>query len=254
LWGRASALPPGFCPACRAKRTIGHMTPFILNALRIVLIDVLLAGDNAVVIAMAVKSLPLAQRRTGTIAGAAGAIVLRIFITFFAFRILELPLFKFAGGLLILWIAIRLLIQNDDGPEKESPARSLRQAVWMILVADLTMSTDNILAVAAASNGSLPVLIAGLALSISFVMFMSGLLSRLMDRYPLIVWAGAAILGQIAGEMIATDPWVVAWLNRRSWPANQVEWGAEIVLAVLVPVTSLIIKKIRKKTGGRRVS
>jgi YjbE family integral membrane protein len=229
-------------------------TALILNALKIVLIDILLAGDNAVVIAMAVKSLPAAQRRTGTILGGVGAIVLRIFITFFAFRILELTFFKLAGGLLILWIAVKLIIDTDRDPEAEPSAHSLRQAIWMILVADLTMSTDNILAVAAASNGSIPVLIAGLALSISFVMFMSGLLSRMMDRYPVIVWVGAAILGQVAGDMIATDPWVLAWLGRHGWPANVVEWAAGLGLAVLVPILGLIVKKNRKKSGLSHVS
>jgi YjbE family integral membrane protein len=227
---------------------------FIVRALKIVLIDVLLAGDNAVVIAMAVKSLPEAQRRTGTIAGASGAIFLRIFITFFAFRILELPFFKLAGGLLILWIAVKLLIDTHDGPEKEPPARSLVQAIWMILAADLTMSTDNILAVAAASNGSLAALIAGLILSISFVMFMSTQLARLMDRYPAIVWVGAAILGQVAGSMMGTDPSVVAWLNRQSLSPSRVEWFCEIGLALLVPVVGLIVKKFRKKPAAAHVS
>jgi YjbE family integral membrane protein len=230
------------------------ITDFVVRALKIVLIDVLLAGDNAVVIAMAVKSLPAAQRRKGTVVGAAGAIVLRIFITFFAFRILELSLFKLAGGLLILWIAVKLLVDTHGSVETEAPAHSLRQAIWMILVADLTMSTDNILAVAAASNGSLAALIAGLVLSISFVMFMSGLLAKIMDRYPVIVWAGAAILGQVAGSMIATDRWVLGWIDRHSWPADKVEWAAEIGLALLVLIAGLIIKKIRKKSDSPHVS
>lgn len=220
---------------------------FLLRLLRIVIIDVTLAADNAVVIALAVRSLPHAQRRTGILAGGFGAIVLRIAITFFAARLLDLPFFKLAGGLLILWIAVKLLTDSGPHPGAEPVAHSLRQAIWMILVADLTMSTDNILAVAAASGGSFPLLIAGLLLSISFVLFLSGFLARIMDRFPIIVWIGAAILGQVAGSMIATDPWLVAALKRIPLNPHTVEIAAETGLATVVLITGWAIKKIRKK-------
>jgi YjbE family integral membrane protein len=230
------------------------ITDFVLGAVRIILIDVLLAGDNAVVIAMAVKSLPHSQRRTGTIVGAGGAIVLRILLTFFAARILELPFFTLIGGLLILWIAVKLLTDSTH-PDTEQPAGSLRQAVWMILAADVTMSLDNILAVAAASNGSLTLLIVGLGLSISFVMFMSGVLSRLMDRYPVILWAGAAILGQVAGELIANDPWVLTGLKRLPWATHIMVWVCEAGMALVVLLAGLAINgKNRKKAGRPHVS
>jgi YjbE family integral membrane protein len=230
---------------------------FLFNALRIVLIDVLLAGDNAVVIAMAVKSLPPEQRRTGTIVGAGGAIVLRIALTLFASRLLELPFFQLVGGLLIFWIAVKLLTDSSGGADAEKPAGSLRQAIWMILAADVTMSLDNIIAVAAASNGSLTLLIVGLCLSISFVVFMSGFLSRLMDRYPVILWAGAAILGQVAGGMIAKDPWVVGGLKRLAWDSHIMVRASEAALALLVLIVGLAIKRKSgrkgKKTNDARV-
>jgi YjbE family integral membrane protein len=215
----------------------------ILRALQIVFIDIALAGDNAVVIAMAVRSLPPPQRRTGTIAGAAGAIILRIALTFFAARILELPYLKLAGGVLIFWIAVRLIVGADEDPNAETAAKSLRQAIWMILAADTTMSLDNILAVAAVSKGSLVLLIAGLGLSISFVMFMSRLLAQIMDRYPIVLWAGAAVLGRVAGEMIATDPWVTM---KTGWVES---WPAEVIAAALVIAAGLVFrrKKNRKK-------
>jgi YjbE family integral membrane protein len=224
------------------------MIPFLIAALKIVLIDVLLAGDNAVVIAMAVRSLPVPQRRTGTLVGAGLAIGLRIVLTFFAARILNLEFFKLIGGLLVAWIAVKLLTDSDHDPESEDPAGTLGQAIWMILVADITMSTDNILAVAATSNGNIALLIAGLGLSISFVVFMSGFLSRVMDRYPVVIWVGAAILGQVGGDMMATDPWVDAWLKRISPAPHLVQVAVEAGMAILVLLVGFAIRKKRKKT------
>src|SRR4051794_1484885 len=159
---------------------------YFIDLLTIIAIDILLGGDNAIVIAMAVKGLPAKQRRLGTAMGAGGAVVLRVVLTFFAARILELDYLKLVGGLLILWIAVKLLIDAGEHHESVDPAKGLRNAIWVILVADLTMSLDNILAVAAASHGSWILLSIGLALSISFVVFTSSLLSRLMDRYPVV--------------------------------------------------------------------
>ena len=234
---------------------MAHLTAdFLLRALRIVLIDVMLAGDNAVVIAMAVKSLPASQRRTGLISGAGLAIVLRIALTFFATRLLELPFFKLVGGLLIFWIAIKLLSDSNEDIEKEYSAGSLRQAIWLILVADVTMSLDNIVAVAALSGDNLALLIVGLALSISFVMFMSGILSRLMDRYPVVLWLGAAILGQVSGEMIAGDRWVLDFLERIPLSPEMLIRICEAALASLVLLAGAIIKRNRrKKSDGVRV-
>lgn len=179
---------------------------FFLDVLSIVLIDVLLGGDNAVVIAMAVKSLPTRQRRLGITIGTGAAVVLRIFLTFFAARLLKVSFIELGGGLVVLWIAYKLLTEAAEPEGTQRQVRTLRHAIWLILVADVTMSLDNILAVAGASKGSLPLLVFGLALSITFVAFTSSILARLMDRFPAIMWLGSAILGRVGGEMIITDP------------------------------------------------
>jgi len=186
---------------------------FFFNALSIILIDILLAGDNAVVIAMAVRSLPADQRRKGILAGTGFAVVLRIILTFAASYLLELEFVELIGGILILWIAVRLLLEGSVEEGSGPRAGSLRQAIWMVLVADTTMSLDNILAVAAVARDNLLLLIAGLGLSVSFVVFTSSLLARMMDRYPFLVWIGAAILGKVAGGMVVRDPWILRILH-----------------------------------------
>ncbi len=181
------------------------MIDFLVRGLKVVLVDVLLAGDNAVLIAMAVRGLPPAQRRQGIIAGAGVAVLLRIILTFFAAKLLGLPYLRLVGGAMVLWIAVKLLADAAEHLQPGKTATTLWQAVWLILVADITMSLDNILAVAAASKGDLRLLIFGLALSITFVVFTSDIVSRLMDRFPVIIYLGAAILGQVGGEMILAD-------------------------------------------------
>lgn len=173
----------------------------------IILIDIVLAGDNAVVIALAVRKLNPRQRLIGILAGSAVAVALRVVLTFFASQLLAMDYIKVMGGAAVLWIALKLLRQNTSGHDdgKAQSAGDVWSAVWLILVADITMSIDNVLAVAAASKGSFALLLFGLGLSIPLVVFTSSLLSKLMDRYPIIVWIGAAILGKVGGEMIVTD-------------------------------------------------
>jgi len=210
---------------------MGHLSgSFLFDLVSIILIDILLAGDNAVVIAMAVRSLPESKRRIGIMVGAGGAVVLRIALTFWAARILEIAFIKLTGGVLILWIAVKLLTEAAADQETKYQARSTAQAIWMILMADVTMSLDNILAVAAASKGNLWLLIVGLGLSISFVVFTSSLLARIMDRYPAVLWLGAAILGRVAGEMVITDPWVDRWLH----PTGSAIIGVQVFFVALV--------------------
>jgi len=203
---------------------------FLFGAFSIVLIDILLAGDNAIVIAMAVRSLPLHQRRVGLLAGAGGAIVLRIALTFFAARILEIRFLKLIGGILILWIAVKLLVDAPAQEANKRPAATLRQAIWLILVADITMSLDNILAIAATSKGNLPLLIFGLGLSISFVVMTSSVLARLMDKYSWVIYLGAALLGRVGGEMVVTDP----SLEGRLHPSQPLIVGVQIFCALAV--------------------
>ena len=203
---------------------------FLIDILTIVLIDLLLAGDNAVVIAMAVKTLTPKERKLGIGIGAAVAVVLRIGLTFFAAQLLQTPWIKLAGGTLIFWIAIKLLTDAAEDEATGHHAHNFWSAVWYILVADITMSLDNILAVAATSKGNFALLLFGLGLSIPFVVFTSTLLSRIMDRYPIVVWIGAAILGRVGAEMIITDPVVHGTLH----PSQAMEIGAQIAGALVV--------------------
>ena len=216
---------------------------FFLGILNIVIIDLILAGDNAVVIAMAVRSLPRKQRRWGIMLGAGAAVVLRVALTFFVAQLLEISFIKLAGGVLIAWIAVKLFLEG--APEQEDrEARTLWQAMRLIVIADITMSTDNVLAVAAASHGNLFLLIFGLALSIPFVVFTSNLLAMLMDRYPIIIYLGAAVLGRVAGEMIFTDPVVIRWLQQPQW----FNYAMEAVFAVgVIAVGKLWIRFIFRK-------
>jgi YjbE family integral membrane protein len=205
----------------------------LFSVFSIVLIDLLLAGDNAVVIALAVKTLPPSERRLGVTLGAGLAVALRIFLTFFAAKMLQVQFVKMAGGALIVWIAVMLLADTaHEDVEGIRQARSVWAAMWYILVADVTMSMDNILAVAGTSKGNIWLLIFGLGLSIPFVIFTSTLLAKIMDRWPIIVYLGAAILGRVGGEMIIQDP----WLQQRFDPPRWLEVGTQLFFAVGVLV------------------
>ena len=190
---------------------------FFLAVLSIVLIDLVLAGDNAVVIAMAVKNLQGRTRFMGIVLGSGGAVAVRVLCTFLVAQLLNMPFIKLVGGALVIWIAVKLLTSGaqEDVHARESP--TLWGALWIIIVADLSMGIDNMLAVGAASHGNLFLLLFGLILSIPMVVFMSAWLSRLMDRYPIILWIGAAVLGKVGGEMMATDPWVSEALGLPGW-------------------------------------
>ncbi len=219
-------------------------TEFFFNAFSIVLIDILLGGDNALVIAMAVKSLPPKERRIGILAGAGSAVVLRIIFTFFAAQLLRIHYVKFAGGLLILWIAVKLLTDNAKHESTQQAAQSLWRAMWVILVADVTMSMDNILAVAAASKGSVALLIFGLGLSIPFVVFTSGLLAKLLDRFPILIYLGSAILGRVGGDMMITDPWIKKLVE----PSHAVEIGVQVFFAAAVLIVGKLLAPKTKRS------
>jgi YjbE family integral membrane protein len=196
---------------------LGHIAftwQFLVAVLSIVLIDLVLAGDNAVVIAMAVRNLPGKQRLWGIALGAGAAVVVRVMATFLVAQLLNIQFIKLVGGAVIIWIAVKLLTEGAGEECEERECGSIWQALWIIIVADMSMGIDNMLAVGAASHGNLFLLIFGLMLSIPFVVFMSNLLSKLMDKYPIILWAGAAILGKVGGEMMITDPWVKGLLNQ----------------------------------------
>ncbi len=210
------------------------MTPahFLFSAFAIILIDLLLAGDNALVIAMAVRALPEAQRRMATACGAAAAVALRVALTSVATRLLTIRYVQLAGGAFIVWVALKVLADAGDPPDAAPAPKRMAQAIWYIVLADLTMSTDNILAIAGASKGHIGLVVFGLALSIPFVVFAANLLAALMDRFPALVYVAAAILGKVGGEMILTDPLVA----RVEHPSLPMRYALEAALAIAVVI------------------
>jgi YjbE family integral membrane protein len=213
---------------------------FLINGLRIVLIDLLLAGDNALVIAMAVRQLPRRERRIGTVCGAGAAVVLRVALTVVAARLLTIQYLKLVGGLFVLWIAWRVLCDVCEPEQEAASSKRLLQAIWYIVVADLTMSVDNILAIAGAAGNHWGLILFGLAVSIPFVIFSSNLLAELMNRYPITIYLGVAILGQVGAEMALTDPAVVRMLH----PSDTLRWGVEAAaVAVLLIAGRLKAKR-----------
>ena len=179
----------------------------------IVVIDLSLAGDNALVIALAVRSLPAREQWLGRVWGTAAAVGLRLLFIAVVSALLSIPLLRAIGGLLLLWIAIRLVRPGGDAEGHVRHGTSLREAIWIIVVADVTMSLDNVLAVAAAAHGDLLLVSFGIALSLPIVVWGSGFLARLMTRQPWIIWIGGGILGYVAGEMMTDDPVVRGWLG-----------------------------------------
>jgi YjbE family integral membrane protein len=229
-----------------ALGTISFDWTFTSAAFSIVIIDLILAGDNAVVIAMAVRTLPKQQRRKGIIYGSAAAVLLRVALSFFVAKLLDVSFVKLIGGLIILWIAVKLFMEDEKADRTGREGATLGHAVRLIIVADITMALDNMLAVGAASHGNFYLLLFGLGLSIPFVVFASGMLSALMERFPVIIFAGAALLGKIGGEMIVTDPFVV----RLASPSSAWTYAVEIVCAAgVIAVGELLI---RRSAAGRR--
>ena len=240
-WFGAIAVFSGlaFCPPAWAGGidfgrlgSIEFTWAFVTAFLSIVLIDLVLAGDNAVVIALAVKNLPSKQKMRGIIFGAGAAVVLRVAITFCVAQLLMVSFIKLAGGALVLWIAVKLLVEGAPEEKFQKEATTFGQAIRIIVIADIIMSTDNVLAVAGACKGNIFLLIFGLALSIPFVVFTSTLLSKLMDKYPIIVYIGAAVLGRVGGEMIITDPFTVKLIE----PGKVLQYSVEVIGAVGVIV------------------
>lgn len=177
---------------------------------QIILINIVLSGDNAVVIALACRSLPPQQQKKAIMFGSVGAIVLRIVLTFFAVYLLTLPYLKLIGAVALLWIGVGLL-KGDDGEEDMKDNSNLAAAIKTIVIADLVMSLDNVIGVAAAAKGDIVLLVIGLVISIPLIIFGSALLLRIMGRFPVIITLGAGLLGWVAGEMALTDPAVTGW-------------------------------------------
>jgi YjbE family integral membrane protein len=188
---------------------------FWIALMQIIMINIVLSGDNAVVIALASRSLPPAQQKKAIIFGSVGAIVLRIVLTFFAIMLLAQPYLKLVGAVALLWIGIGLLKGEDEEAHLEGHS-NLAAAIKTIIVADLVMSLDNVIGVAAAAKGNIPLLVIGLVISIPLIIYGSTLILKLMGRFPVIITIGAGLLGWVAGEMAVSDPAVTAWMANHS--------------------------------------
>ena len=198
---------------------------------QIMMINIMLSGDNAVVIAMASRALPERQQKQAILFGSFGAIFLRIVLTFFAVMLLELPWLKLVGGVLLLYIGIKMLIP-DDGEAQLDAHGKLWGAIKTIIIADFIMSLDNVLGVAAAAKGNIALLVLGLAISIPLIIYGSTFLLKLMNRYPIIITIGGGILGWVAGEMAITDPILMPWVDANAHWMHDVAPAAGAVLVV----------------------
>jgi YjbE family integral membrane protein len=215
-----------------------------VDVFKIIVIDVLLSGDNAVVIALACRNLPLEQRKKGILYGVAGAIILRVVLTFFAVNLLSLPYLKLVGASLLIWIGIKLIL-----PEEEEHAEGnikadthLWGAVKTIIIADFVMSLDNVLGVAGAAHGNPMLLIFGLLVSIPLIAWSSQLVLKLIDRFPFIIYAGGALLGYVAGEMLVSEALFISLLE------------AHYLLHSLVPAASAVLVLVAGKWLARRMA
>ncbi|MBK9243939.1 MAG: TerC family protein [Burkholderiales bacterium] len=221
--------------------------------LQIILIDILLGGDNAVIIALACRNLPARQRRLGVVWGAAGAIVLRVILITVAVALLQVPFLKLVGGVLLLWIGIKLLAPLDDGHDagKLHGADKLLAAIKTIIVADFVMSLDNVVAIAGVAEQSDPahrtgLIVFGLLVSVPFIVFGAQIILKLLDRFPIIVTAGAALLGWIAGGLIVGDPVAVPVLPG----GDALKYGASAAGALFVVVAGRWLARRRAAAGG----
>jgi YjbE family integral membrane protein len=210
---------------------------FWVGLIEIVWINIILSGDNAVVIALAARSLPPAQQKKAIFWGSGAAVFLRIVLTVVAAKLLELPYLQIIGGCLLLWIGTQLLSSEEEGEGHSKEHGTLSAAVRTILIADLVMSLDNVIAVAAAAHGSTVLLVLGLAISIPLVIFGSALMIKVMERFPIIVMFGAALIGWVAGETIANDVSLREFMAANHW----FHYAAAIAGAVFVLVVGKLL-------------
>ena len=216
---------------------------FWVAALEIIVINILLSGDNAVVIALACRNLPKKQRRLGIFWGVIGAVVLRIILTFFAVQLLLLPYLQLVGGALLIWIGIKLVAEDEgDGPEVAASDRLL-SAVKTVIVADLVMSIDNVIGVAGAAKGSLLLLVFGLVVSIPLVVVGAQLIMKVIERFPWLVIAGGGLLGYIAGEIATTDTAVKPWIDANAPTLHY--WGPALGIIIVVAAGIWLMRRNR---------
>lgn len=212
--------------------------------LEIIGVNIVLSGDNAVVIALACRTLPPKQQRLAILFGAAGAIVLRAVLTVFAVLLLARPYLKLVGGVLLLWIAIKLLLPDDDGDGEMDGKAGIYAAIKTIVIADLVMSLDNVLGVAAVAKGDVVLLVLGLLISMPLIIYGSTLIMRLMGRFPVVITLGAALLGYVAGEMAVTDPVAAPWIEAN---APWLHMFAPLLGAVLVVLAGKYFARRKKR-------
>ena len=201
--------------------------------LEIIGVNIVLSGDNAVVIALACRALPPRQQRLAIFFGSAGAIVLRAVLTVFAALLLAKPYLKLIGGVLLLWIAVKLLLPEDDGDGETEDKAGMFAAIKTIVIADLVMSLDNVLGVAAVAEGNVILLILGLLISMPLIIYGSTLIMRLMGRFPVLITLGAALLGYVAAEMAVSDPAVAPWIEASIPTLRRLAPSSGAVLVVL---------------------
>ncbi len=217
---------------------------FWTAVLQIIAIDIVLSGDNAVVIALACRNLAPQQRKQGIFWGVAGAIFLRVLLTVFAALVLNLPWLKLAGGLLLVWIAVKLLLPEDGDGEDIAAADNLWGAIKTIIIADFVMSLDNVIGVAGAAHGNLSLLIFGLVFSIPLIVWSSQVIMHAMERWPVVVLIGAGLLGYVAGEMMLADGGVQALFALPAWAPRA---GGAVVAVIVVAVGRWLERRIRAR-------
>ena len=222
---------------------------FWVAGLQIIVVNLLLSGDNAVVIALACRNLAPSQRRWGIFWGVLGAIALRVVLTFFAVRLLEVPYLKLAGGVLLVWIGVKLIVEEDGDNADVKASDRLFSAVRTVVIADLVMSIDNVIAVAAAARGSLVLLVFGLVVSIPLVVLGAQLIMKVIERMPLLVVAGGGLLGYLAGDLVIGDPAMAGWVAARgAWP----HWAGPITGILLVVLVARTIEQRRRAERAQR--
>jgi len=228
---------------------------FWIGLAKIIGVNIVLSGDNAVVIALAARSLPPKQQKQAILWGSGAAIVMRIVLTIFAVELLRYPYLKIVGSLLLFWIGIQLLLPEGESEDGVQASGNLMSAIKTILIADLVMSLDNVIAVAAAAAGSTTLLVLGLAISIPLVIFGSTLLLKLMERFPIIITAGGALLGFVAGEMLVTDPALEGWARAHFTFVDDRPVVAGMSLAVMVGIAGAIfVLAVGKWLAGKKAA
>jgi YjbE family integral membrane protein len=220
---------------------------FWIGLLKIIGVNIILSGDNAVVIALAARSLPAKQQKQAVFWGAGAAVIMRIILTIFAVALLSLPWLKIIGSLLLFWIGVKLLIP-EDGDDDIQASDQLLSAIKTILIADLVMSLDNVIAVAAAAGGSYTLLILGLAISIPLVVFGATLLIKLMERFPVIITIGAGLIGWVAGEMLVADMALTTWFTGMGIEYRQEKpyiggWSLEVICGLIGVAIVVVVGK-----------